>query len=282
MSNIESQGDRLKKIRQELGLSLEEVQKKTKIHLNILKAIEGDSLTGLSPVYLKGFLKIYCKFLGVDPKDYIPDYKETQTKVSPILANKDLSHKPAKFLGLFKTASVKLGFFKATFKKIKTSFIFILVTIFVVLGLFNLGKFISSRRKEQHLTPKKSSLAKLPKAESRKEQRLQKTSTVTITPKSQVKEALLQKEIPSVIRLGIRARENCWVSLKADGRVVFQRVLEKGRSETWQAKNKIELSLGNAGAVELEVNGQLFSNLGRKGQVLKNILITKEGLNIGR
>lgn len=281
MSNIESQSARLKKIRQELGLSLEDVQKKTKIHLNILKAIEGDSLTGLSPVYLKGFLKIYCKFLGVDPRDYIPDYKETQTKVFPIIANKDLSHKPVKLRSLFKTASVKLGFFKATSKKIKTSFIFILVTIFVALGLFNLGKFISSRRQAQHL-PSHKLLPKLSKTESKKEQRLQKTSTVTITPKSQVKEALLQKEIPPVIRLGIRARENCWVSLKADGRVVFQRVLEKGRSETWQAKNKIELSLGNAGAVELEVNGQLFSNLGRKGQALKNILITKEGLNIGR
>ena len=46
--NIETAGARLKKIRQERGLSLEEIQKKTKIHPNVLRAIEGDSLTDLS------------------------------------------------------------------------------------------------------------------------------------------------------------------------------------------------------------------------------------------
>ncbi|MCX5703471.1 MAG: helix-turn-helix domain-containing protein, partial [Candidatus Omnitrophica bacterium] len=75
---MEYTGAGLKKIRLERGISLEEVQKKTKIHLNILKAIEGDSLTDLSPVYLKGFLKIYCKFLGLDPKDKILDYGEAR------------------------------------------------------------------------------------------------------------------------------------------------------------------------------------------------------------
>jgi len=60
----------LKKIRLAKGIRLEEVHKKTKIHINILKAIEGDGLTNLNPVYLKGFIKIYCNFLGVDPKEY--------------------------------------------------------------------------------------------------------------------------------------------------------------------------------------------------------------------
>jgi len=73
---MESTGSRLKKLRQEKGLSLEEVHKKTKIRLNILKAIEEDNIIGLSPVYIKGFLKIYCKFLGTEPKEYIPGYQE--------------------------------------------------------------------------------------------------------------------------------------------------------------------------------------------------------------
>ena len=58
---MESPGARLKKIRLEKGISLEEVHKKTRIHLDLLKAIEEDSLINLSPVYTKGFLKIYCQ-----------------------------------------------------------------------------------------------------------------------------------------------------------------------------------------------------------------------------
>ena len=78
--SIEPIGEKLKKIRQTKGLSLEEVHKKTKIHINILKAIEGESLTNLSPIYLKGFLKIYCNFLGLDPKECSLEQKETDRK----------------------------------------------------------------------------------------------------------------------------------------------------------------------------------------------------------
>lgn len=296
-------GAGLKKIRLERGISLEEVQKKTKIHLNILKAIEGDSLTDLSPVYLKGFLKIYCKFLGLDPKDQILDYREVR-QGETVKPAKDLSAKPIKSNTFLHTAGVGLRSFGVINKKPKTAFVFIVIIIILSLALFNLGRFISSKRKSPRAQAKPRSLM-LSRKQSRKE-RLQKAApaaavtskvntakpisqTKAYTPKqvSAVKEAgtssvLVKKEAVSGIRLGIRARENCWISLKVDGHLVFQRVLERGRFESWQAKDKIELSLGNTSAVELEVNGQLFSNLGRRGQPRKNILITKEGLNIAR
>jgi cytoskeletal protein RodZ len=258
----------LKKIRLERGISLEGVQKKTKIQLNILKAIEGDSLTNLSPVYLKGFLKIYCNFLGVDPKDYTPSHKEPIAQATDVAAIGEEPQGLKKSPSFFETVSLKLKSLKIEFKKIKTALISIIVTIFVIFVFFNLGKFLSSKRKAH-------SIRKKPVA----------TSTLrannTVAPPSPV-ETKIQKETSLGIRLGIRAKENCWMFIKVDGKVVFQRVLEKGRFENWQAKEKIELSVGNAGAVDLEVNGQLFSNLGRKGQALKNIVITKDGLNIAR
>ena len=251
---MESSAATLKKIRQELGISLEEAQKKTKIPLNILKAIEGDSLTDLNPVYLKSFLKIYCKFLKVDPKECIPDYKETPSPPANITVTKNP-----------KTTLRKSDFFKTAVIKYKKPLVFILIIIVVVLGLYNLGKFVSSRRR-----PNLIKARTLPVPERKQAKKGNKVS------------ALNRKYTASGIKLGIRSRENCWVDLKVDGRVVFRRVLEKGRFETWQAKDKIELSLGNAGAVELEVNGQRFLNLGRRGQALKGIMITREGLNIPR
>lgn len=277
---MESPGARLKKLRLEKGLSLEEVQKKTRIHLNILNAIEGEGLTNLSSVYLKSFLKIYCKFLGVDPNDYISGYKESAARQS---ANAALSKEPpAAIKG--PVAAVNLGAIMPGKKAIKI-FVFLLIGIFLLLALFNLGKNISSRRAKEarpqrrELTLKKTIKVKREKGETV----VEKIKPLVVTPKPINQEPLPKKEaLPGGIRLGIRARENCWIYLKADGRVLFQRILEKGRFESWQAKDKIELSIGNAGAVELEVNGQIFSNLGRKGQPRKNILITREGLNLGR
>jgi cytoskeletal protein RodZ len=278
--NLESPGEKLKKIRQEKGLSLEEVQKKTKIHINILKAIEGEGLTNLSPIYLKSFLKIYCKFLGLDPKEYMPDYKE-----QPQAQIQALQAKHRKSLSFFETASIKLGTFRPS-KKVKKIFIFILTIAFIGIGLFGLGKLISFMGKSLQ-AKRKIQIAKTSKIQkpTPKTQNTQiKSSAAKITPKEipPVSEIALQKEASSGINLGIVAKEKCWVYLKVDGRVVFQRILEKGRFESWKAKERMELSLGDAGAVELQVNEQVFSHLGRRGQSIKNIIITKEGLKIPR
>ena len=258
--NILTSGARLKKIRLEKGLSLEDVQKKTKIHLNILKAIEGDSLSDLSPIYLKGFLKIYAKFLGVDPKDYITDYKEPN---APAQSASQSEPGPT----LVKHPRINLSSFRIS-RRLKRAIVLIIVFVFVAVGLFKLGKFISYKHK-QHSVQLKHPVARIYVPVVKKERKPQKQVAADRASK-----------VFSGIRLTIRANQNCWISLKSDGKVVFQRVLEKGRSLTWQAKDRIEFSVGNAAAVELEVNEQHFANLGRNGQALKNIVVTKEGLKI--
>lgn len=153
-------------------------------------------------------------------------------------------------------------------KEFSKIFILAAVVLFLLLGLFKAGKIIFSGRKTAQQVKAGPQSSKPP----------QKARPAVADKKAKA----APKQNVSEIRLGIRANDNCWVALKVDSRIVFQRVLAKGRFESWKAKDKMELSLGNAGAVELEVNGQLFSNLGRKGQPLKNILITREGINIPR
>ncbi|MDD5432159.1 MAG: DUF4115 domain-containing protein [Candidatus Omnitrophica bacterium] len=305
---MESIGARLKKIRLEKGVSLEEIQKRTKIHPNILKSIEGDSLSDINPVYLKGFLKIYCNSLGIDPKDYIVDHKEARTysKIAKVVNSED--QEPSlkkKETTSFKANPINLSSFRPS-KTVKKAIVLGLVVIVIGFGLIKIVKFISFKHKE-NLAKKaiiSQSLSKAPgkeqkptkpskksakqqtsksKASTVNEQKVQAKETPRIVEATTKKEVIpLNKESMQGIRLGIRALENCWISLRVDGRVVFQRVLEKGRFESWQAKDKMELSLGNAGVVEVEVNGQRFESLGRKGQSLKNILVNKEGLNINR
>lgn len=233
---IEPVGERLKKARLEKGISLEEAHKKTKLHLNILKALEEDNLINFSPVYIKGFLKIYCDFLGLDARDYIADYKEPK----PIL----------------KASTVKIVYSQVRRIKTKKIIVFILAAL-LLFGLFGLGKVLKQAKIK----------TAAPAAEENKAR--------DIIRKDGAKSL-------SSITLGIRAKEDCWIKLIADGRIVFQNILKKGRSETWNAKDKVELSLGNAGGVDLEVNGKIISSLGKRGEVVKNILITKEGLSVKR
>src|SRR5262245_25442295 len=53
--------------REKLGFSLDEVSKETRVHLSHLRAIEEmtPNLLG-APVYAKGYIKAYARFLGMD------------------------------------------------------------------------------------------------------------------------------------------------------------------------------------------------------------------------
>jgi cytoskeletal protein RodZ len=271
--NTESIGVKLKKARQEKGLSLEEVRKKTKIHLNILKALEGDSLTNLSPIYLKGFLKIYCNFLGVDPKECDLERKETlPPPVSALSAREE--KKTLKTPSFLDNAGERLHSLGAA-RRLKKIVIFALVIVVSGAVLFKLGKFIFVR-------PKPAAVFTPPPGLKKPQAKAQTRAAAPLSA-SQAAAIKVPKESSGGVSLVVSAKENCLILVKVDGRVVLHRVLEKGRSDSWKAKERIELSLGNAAAVELIVNGQRFTKLGRKGQQLKNIVITeKDGLRIPR
>lgn len=267
--SIETAGARLKKIRQERGISLEELQKKTKIHLNILRAIEGDSISDLNPIYLKGFIKIYCSALGIDSKDYVGSSSPLPKPVLNATVGKSIGERAEKTSVTFiRDASAKLSSFKppAYFKK----YIIIGVALFIAIFLaVKLVKIISSHPKSKPERAKISTPVQTPKVVTKQQ------------PKAKLATAL-PKDLTEGFTVGIFARSKSWISAKVDGKLIFHGVLAKGRNETWHAREKVELSLGDAGAVELQVNDQRFDNLGRRGKPLKNVLINKEGLKIPR
>lgn len=260
---MESAGARLKKIRLEKGISLEEAQKKTKLHINIIMGIEEDGIVNVSPAYLKGFLKIYCDFLGQDPKDFVSGSDSLKQ------AHETKSEIKDRIIKYPKIPPVKLSPPKPFFK---SKIFFIGLSIF---ALFLLLKFLGRRHTQAPISkpqPVKEVKVAIPK----------KNLPPVALPRVRLSEKSAQKQTGQPLRLAIYIKDDCWVGVKIDGKTVLGSVLKKGKSETWQAKEKIELTLGNAGLVELEIDAKRIAPLGRKGQTVKNILITKKGLVVGR
>ncbi len=240
----EGRGERLKRLRKAKGVTLEEVHKKTNIHVQMLKDIEKDAMDKISPVYAKGLLKIYCKYLGVDPRDFIEEYTKDEPKRPdmPDFSSKIETPAPALDKPRLNISVIK--------KQVKIKpIIFVVCLLLLGIVVFKFGKGCKSTAAP---TPRPKSEVSTP------------TATAVITEPT----------------LGIRAKEDCWLEVKTDDRTVFKNILKKGQFEHWEAKQKIEFSLGNAGGVDVEVNGKLLSPLGRRGQVIKNIMITKESLRV--
>lgn len=76
--------------------------------------------------------------------------------------------------------------------------------------------------------------------------------------------------------LQVRTKQDCWIRVKTDERVIFQKTLRKGKVEKWQAKEKIELRIGKPEALEVFLNGRPIDL--KKAQVKKGLVITHEGI----
>ncbi|MGD8848150.1 MAG: helix-turn-helix domain-containing protein, partial [Anaerolineales bacterium] len=73
---MEEIGRTLKNRRERLGLTLEEVERSTRIRTNRLEALEAGEFDTLpSEVQLRGFLRNYADFLGLEPEDILESYE---------------------------------------------------------------------------------------------------------------------------------------------------------------------------------------------------------------
>ena len=72
-------GRALREIRERLGLSLQEVASVIKVTKGTLENIEAERFDRLPAwVYVKGFLRAYAKFLGVDPQEVTKAFEEVR------------------------------------------------------------------------------------------------------------------------------------------------------------------------------------------------------------
>ncbi|MDD4908659.1 MAG: helix-turn-helix domain-containing protein [Candidatus Omnitrophica bacterium] len=242
--NGQSCGERLRKARLEKGVSLEEAHKKTKIHLKILEAMEQDSTISMNPVYLRGFLRIYCQFLGLDPQEFIKDIKKTPQDYLPKAKEAVIK------------SSLKLSLPRPDLKIIKNVAIVLAAAALIVFSVRSCRNWNLTRKAAKD---KKTSVQEV------------------VKPPAKAQSA---KAASSEPRLNIHARENSWLKIKVDGKTVFEGILKKGQSGNWRGKDKIELNIGNAGGIDLDVNGKTISPLGKKSRSVRHAIVTKEGFEV--
>lgn len=269
-------------------ISLEQASKDTKIHLNILKNIEADDISSLGAVYAKSFLRIYSEYLGLDKQDVVSRAENLQPPVKAA---------PGRHAQLAADAGKKRMILAQTFvntlRKINfRQVVILLAVIFLLIGFIRLAK----RRKIEPAAAKKAVLVKqdvkkssdVPKPVVQKRTSGDTAAAAKPVVQEIPKSAVVPKpktdtvEVKEKIVLTIKAKSKNWLQVKMDGKVVFQGILAKGSSETWSAKDKFELWVGDAGALALEFNGQILDRIGRPGQTLKHVVLTRSGLSIKR
>jgi cytoskeletal protein RodZ len=93
------------------------------------------------------------------------------------------------------------------------------------------------------------------------------TATPTLTPTTNL-------PVPTPERAGsvvfsIKVVERAWLQVTVDGLETPGQLLEAGEEREWEARNTIYFICGNAGGVEVTVNGNELGTLGERGQVVE-------------
>ena len=77
-------GAALEQERERQGLSLSDVEERTKIRTRYLRALETEDWDIIpGPTYVRGFLRAYAEALGLDPEELVDDYREEFEPAQP-------------------------------------------------------------------------------------------------------------------------------------------------------------------------------------------------------
>lgn len=234
-------GDEFRAAREARHLSLSDVSDQIHIRSVYLESIEDGDSTFAAPVYVRGFIRTYARFLGLDPESAVGKFSASlgvssqrvnESVTSPLRSRKG----PSLWLYLAGAAAIALvvfvGYRYVDFQRSGGSF----ATVAAV------------------VTPSAAASAE--------------ASAPAPTPKPAPKP--IAKET-----LEVRVTADSWMSVRIDGASQLEGIVKAGTTKAFHGKNA-DVRAGNAGGVELTVNGKELGKMGNAGDVVERTLVLAE------
>jgi cytoskeleton protein RodZ len=83
-------------------------------------------------------------------------------------------------------------------------------------------------------------------------------------------------------KVTIKALADCWIQVRApDQSIVFSRVLRSGETYTVPQRGGLSLRTGNAGALEIAVDGKTAPSIGGIGALRRDVVLDPTELAAG-
>ncbi|MGD1009630.1 MAG: RodZ domain-containing protein [Candidatus Aminicenantales bacterium] len=268
-------GQELKKERESRNISLDEMASATKIVGRYLAALEEDRLDTMpGGFFIKGIIRTYAKYLGLDENEVLHKYVEAGVLDEPARSRTSEERPVPAFLGKNKII------------------VWAVVGTGVFLLLIALLFLWRSRLPHKAAPPSKVSTALTqtrkpspPPAQKNVAPPVQKPAAGPATevaskppaqpvspPASQPASRSVQAEWKG-LTMDISFQEETWIQIYADGAFKVGGLFPAGQKVRAGAEKELLISLGNAGGMTFALNGSPGKTLGRSGEVLNNIRI---------
>lgn len=266
----------LRRQREARDISLREIADASKISLRYIEALEQDRFDILpARVFVHGFLRQYAKYVGLDADEVVNHFISSQQTVEDEEEREEKAPSPERRAGAGWWMSSAL-----------------FAGVAGVLVLAALVAFKTERKRSQEApaaapaTVASTEVVPPPPGSEVPSQAPDEEARAAAEP-PQIGEPITgagsagaapppesdAAALSSPLRVAINFRERCWVVAAVDGAKRVQQEHAAGELLELDAKELVVLTLGNAGGVEIRVNGRPLS-LGReRGEVARDVRI---------
>ncbi|MBV8085785.1 MAG: helix-turn-helix domain-containing protein [Chloroflexi bacterium] len=240
-------GETLRQAREDKGVSLTQAEAATMIRRAYLQALEDDEHAVLpGAVYIKGFLRNYATYLGLDAGNVLSLYHREYRDVSQdIVAPATIKPRGTSQLV---TGGTLAGALLIVVLSIFSVYIYRQVQAF---------RLAQPAAAAEALVPTPTPIPATPIGAAAVAASSTPAPQPTPTP------------VPSGAEVTAKVSQDAWMQVMVDGQPSFEGTLKAGQSQTWKGKGDVFLWVGNAGGVSVVFNGQDIGTLGAKGEIVK-------------
>ncbi|MEU9444812.1 RodZ domain-containing protein [Streptomyces sp. NPDC048304] len=246
-----SVGRALQQARIAAGLTVDDVSSATRVRIAVIHAIEADDFTPCGgDVYARGHIRTLAKAVHLDP--------------APLIAQYDAEHggrpAPTPAAPLFEAERIRPERRGPNWTAAMVAAIVVVIG-FVGFTAVKGGGSGSDAKSQVAQGGGTSAASKSPSPRP--------TKTKPVTPSPAPSDSAIAAAPQDKVTVQVSAPNGrSWISAKDhNGRMLFDGLLNKGDSKTFQDSSKINLILGDAGAIELYVNGKKIDDKFQPGQV---------------
>ncbi|MDD4570450.1 MAG: helix-turn-helix domain-containing protein, partial [Tepidanaerobacteraceae bacterium] len=229
IKSLKDLGEYLMNERKRAGITIEQIQKQTKIRIKYLVAIENGDFTAIpgGSVYVKGFLKNYVDVIGLDSNIiielYKKNWKETEKEKSPDISSKQETTELHNIVVEPRIVGIT-----------------ILIVMFFVLSIVSIRSF-RNRNFSEEITPP---IAQQEPVDIIKEPALEESPEEETEIMVEIVEDTNRKTIYVIddeyIEVTLEVADaRCWISVNKGGSVDYEGNLTAGELKTWRAEKDI-------------------------------------------
>ena len=270
-------GPILEKARMEKGLTLEEAEHATKIRKRYLSGLEREDY-GVLPdaVYVRGFLKTYANYLGLDGEELA---RELRDRRRPRRERSGATYE-APAASEFERPLVNPGGLRnkerprVSGTTIRALLVAVLALAAVVGSLYYVGRGAQSNGESPEQAPPGSEQQQAANGPQQRADQPAAEEGPQGGPQGNAQgggagDQPAPPPQPETLTVQVSVEgDPSWLSILADGELSYEQIAEPGFSQTFRAQREISIKTGNAGAVGVVVNGQDLGRLGDSGEVL--------------